>query len=59
MSKSRYYFYICLLAFLSVGFSLHAQTQKIAKGQLIKSEQIAVYDQEKLFKTHQWYQRTL
>jgi hypothetical protein len=50
MLKSRFYFYFCFLAFISAGLSLHAQTQKIAKGQLIKSEQIAVYDQEKLLK---------
>jgi pimeloyl-ACP methyl ester carboxylesterase len=50
MLKSRLHFYFCFLAFIFVGLSLHAQTQKSAKGQLIKSEQIAVFDQDKLTK---------
>jgi hypothetical protein len=50
MSKVRIYFFFTLLALISVSLSLHAQTQKNAKGQLIKSEQIAVFDQDKLTK---------
>jgi hypothetical protein len=50
MSKVRIYFFFSLLALISVSLSLHAQTQKNAKGQLIKSEQIAIFDQDKLTK---------